>query len=100
MTFSNLREFLRHLDKTGDLAHITEPVSRDLEITEITDRVMKGPAAKNKALLFENVTGSRLPVLINQFGTDRRMCMALGTEFFNVDRKKRQQKRNRHDGGE
>ena len=80
MTFSNLREFLRHLDKTGDLAHITAPVSRDLEITEVTDRVMKGPAAKNKALLFENVPGFDMPVAINLFGSDQRMAAALGVD--------------------
>ncbi len=56
---------------------IDAPVDPVLEITEIADRVSK---AGGPALLFTNVTGSRLPVLINQFGTDRRMCMALGTE--------------------
>lgn len=80
MSFSNLREFIKHLDKTGDLVRITEPVSRDLEITEITDRVMKGPTAKNKALLFENVPGFTMPVAINLYGSDKRMAAALGVE--------------------
>ncbi len=52
-------------------------VDPDLEITEIVDRTVK---AKGPALLFENVKGSRLPLLINQFGTERRMCLAFGVE--------------------
>ena len=44
-------------------------MSRDLEITEIADRVMKRTAADNKALLFENVEGFEMPVAINLFGT-------------------------------
>ena len=51
----DLREFLRHLEKTGQMVRITTPVSRDLEITAIADRVMKGPKDRNKALFFENV---------------------------------------------
>jgi 4-hydroxy-3-polyprenylbenzoate decarboxylase len=78
--FKNLGEFLQHLDKTGELVRIQAPVSRDLEITEIADRVMKGPAAKNKALLFENVPGFDMPVAINLFGSDRRMAAALGVD--------------------
>ena len=50
-------------------------VDPDLEITEITDRVLK---AGGPALLFENVKGSRHALLINQFGTERRMCLAFG----------------------
>ena len=48
-----------------------------LEITEIADRTMKG---EGPALLFRNVKGSRLPLLINQFGSERRMCMAFGVD--------------------
>ena len=66
--------------KTGELVRITAPVSRDLEITEIADRVMKGPADKNKALLFENVPGFDMPVAINLFGSDQRMAAALGVD--------------------
>ena len=73
----DLREWVKELEKAGELRRVTTTVDAHLEITEITDRVSKdgGPA-----LLFTDVAGSRLPVLINQFGTDRRMCMALGTE--------------------
>lgn len=76
--FKDLSEFIEALDGEGELLRIQAPVSRDLEITEITDRVSKGPPEKNKALLFENVTGFDVPVAINLFGSDRRMALALG----------------------
>ena len=56
------------------------PVSHDLEIAEITDRVSKGPAEHNKALLFTNVQGFDVPVLINAFGSAKRMNMSLEVE--------------------
>src|SRR3990170_768504 len=65
------------------MRRVTTPVSRDLEISEITDRVSKGPAPDNKALLFERVEGSDMPVLINTFGSARRMAWALGAEDLN-----------------
>jgi 4-hydroxy-3-polyprenylbenzoate decarboxylase len=80
VAFTDLREFVAHLDKRGQLARVTVPVSRDLEIAEITDRVSKGPAEQNVALLFENVPGFDIPVLINAFGTSARMAAALGVE--------------------
>jgi 4-hydroxy-3-polyprenylbenzoate decarboxylase len=78
--FADLREFIAHLDKRGQLRRVTVPVSRDLEIAEITDRVSKGPAGRNVALLFENVRGFDVPVLINAFGAPERMAAALGVE--------------------
>ncbi len=80
MLFKDMREFITALDQRGELIRITAPVSRDLEITEIADRVMKGPKEKNKALLFENVPGFSTPVAINLFGSDERMALALGVE--------------------
>jgi 4-hydroxy-3-polyprenylbenzoate decarboxylase len=80
MAFDNLREFVAHLEKHGQLRRVTAPVSRDLEITEITDRVSKGPAGQNLALLFENVEGFTTPVLMNAFGSPARMALALGVE--------------------
>ncbi|RMG94471.1 MAG: menaquinone biosynthesis decarboxylase [Chloroflexi bacterium] len=80
MAYKNLSEFIEKLEKEGELIRITVPVSHELEITEITDRISKGPANKNKALLFENVVGYDMPVLINAFGSARRMAMALGVE--------------------
>jgi 4-hydroxy-3-polyprenylbenzoate decarboxylase len=78
----SLREFLKGIEKAGELVSVSAPVSPVLEITEITDRVSKGPADKNKALLFKNLEGSSWPVLINAFGSQRRMELALGVESF------------------
>ena len=80
MAFADLREFIAQLDKQGQLRRVAAPVSRDLEIAEITDRVSKGPASGNVALLFENVQGFGTPVLINAFGAPARMAAALGVE--------------------
>ncbi len=77
MKFKDLREFIRFLEDKGELRRITAPVNHELEITEITDRVIKsgGPA-----LLFENVTGFDTPVLVNMYGTEQRTAWALGVE--------------------
>lgn len=80
MVFTNLSDFIGLLDKRGQLARIKHPVSPELEITEITDRVSKAAAERNKALLFENVPGYDMPVLINAFGSAQRMAWALGVE--------------------
>jgi len=76
--FRDLREFAAHLERAGRLRRVTAPVSRDLEITEITDRVSKSAADRNVALLFERVEGFDMPVLVNAFGTADRMASALG----------------------
>jgi 4-hydroxy-3-polyprenylbenzoate decarboxylase len=73
----SLRDFISSLETAGELVRIKEKVSPILEITEITDRVSKSSGG-GKALLFENVEGSSMPVLINAFGSARRMAMALG----------------------
>ncbi len=78
--FRDLREFVAHLERAGRLRRVTVPVSRDLEIAEITDRVSKGPAARNVALLFEHVEGFDAPVLTNAFGAADRMAAALGVD--------------------
>ena len=77
MNYPSLREFIDRLDREGELLRIKESVSPILEITEITDRVSKQPGG-GKALLFENIEGSSMPVLINAFGSSKRMNMALG----------------------
>src|SRR5262245_45773842 len=79
MPFKDLREFIRALDKRNQLKRIRAEVSPDLEIAEITDRVSKpdGPA-----LLFENVKGYSIPVLINALGSRQRMLMSLGVEDY------------------
>ena len=80
MAYRDLSEFIQRLEVAGELVRVTVSVSCDLEISEITDRVSKGPATANKALLFENVEGSNMPLLINAFGSERRMAMALGVD--------------------
>jgi 4-hydroxy-3-polyprenylbenzoate decarboxylase len=80
MPFQDLREFISQLDKRRQLARIRTSISPHLEITEITDRVSKGPPENNKALLFENVAGYQVPVLINAFGSAQRMAWALGVK--------------------
>jgi 4-hydroxy-3-polyprenylbenzoate decarboxylase len=78
MAFHSLQEFVARLEERGQLKRISAPVSAELEITEITDRVSKGLPGGNVALLFENVRGHDLPVLINAYGSAQRMAWALG----------------------
>jgi 4-hydroxy-3-polyprenylbenzoate decarboxylase len=80
MAFSDLRELVAHLERHGRLRRISVPVSRDLEITEIVDRVSKTRGDGNVALLFERVDAFDMPVLVNAFGSEDRMALALGVE--------------------
>ncbi len=73
----NLREFIDLLEARGELKRVRVEVSPRLEITEITNRVVK---AGGPALFFEKVSGSDLPVAINLFGTRERMSLALGVK--------------------
>ncbi|AWT34218.1 menaquinone biosynthesis decarboxylase [Deinococcus arenae] len=77
MAFPDIQSFMRLLEQRGELLRVTTPVSRELEITEIADRMVKqgGPA-----LLFENVTGSDYPVAIGLLGTKERVALALGVD--------------------
>ena len=77
MYYSSLRKFIERLEIENELIRIQEKVSPILEISEITDRISK-QSGGGKALLFENVEGSSIPVLINAFGSKKRMNMALG----------------------
>lgn len=79
MSYTDLREFLKTLEREGELARIKEPVSPILEISEVTDRVSKTPAG-GKALLFEKVEGYSVPVLTNMLGSEKRIKLALGYE--------------------
>ncbi|MCJ7447406.1 MAG: menaquinone biosynthesis decarboxylase [Bacteroidales bacterium] len=76
MAYSGLTGYIADLEKHGELHRIKPFVNPVLEIAEITDRVTKNGG---KALLFEN-TGTNFPVLINAFGSDKRMAMAIGRE--------------------
>lgn len=80
MAYKDLSQFIEVLESVGELKRIAVTVSRDLEITAITDRLSKGGDDSNKALLFENVEGFDMPVLINAFGSKKRMALALGVE--------------------
>jgi 4-hydroxy-3-polyprenylbenzoate decarboxylase len=99
MAYDDLRDWIKALEKAGELRRIREEVSPELEITEITDRVSKigakvhaaaGTSAKGSAgnyapggpaLLFENIKGHPgHKVFINQFGSERRMALALGVD--------------------
>ncbi|GAC1388416.1 MAG: menaquinone biosynthesis decarboxylase [Vulcanimicrobiaceae bacterium] len=77
MAFDSLRAFVDALRRAGELHTVETCVDPYLEISEITDRTVK---AGGPALLFTNVRGSKFPVLTNQFGSHRRMAMALGAE--------------------
>src|SRR6188472_690042 len=74
---ADLREWIALLEREGELVRVQTEVDPYLEVTEIVDRTVRsgGPA-----LLFENPKGSSHPLLVNQFGTERRMCLALGVE--------------------
>jgi 4-hydroxy-3-polyprenylbenzoate decarboxylase len=76
MAYKHQQEFIRALEAAGELVRIRTFVDPRLEIAEVTDRVSKSGGG-GKALLFEN-TGTDFPVLMNAYGSDRRMCMALG----------------------
>jgi len=71
----DLRDWIALLEGEGELVRVSAEVDPHLEITEITDRTVK---AGGPALLFEHPKGSKHPLLINQFGTERRMCLAFG----------------------
>jgi 4-hydroxy-3-polyprenylbenzoate decarboxylase len=95
LAYDDLRDWIKALEKHGELRRIREQVSPELEITEITDRVSKIGASSSAnaksgagnyapggpALLFENIKGHPgHKVLINQFGSERRMALALGVD--------------------
>ncbi|HEV2173264.1 MAG TPA: UbiD family decarboxylase, partial [Nitrospira sp.] len=84
MAYNDLREWVAALERAGELKRIKTEVDPVLEIAEITDRVSKSRdkngVTGGPALLFEKPTGSDVPVLINQFGSERRMKMALEVE--------------------
>src|SRR5213592_4210075 len=69
----DLRSWIALLERDGELVRVSAEVDPHLEITEIVDRTVR---AGGPALLFETVKGSEHPLLINQFGTERRMCLA------------------------
>lgn len=81
MAYKNLEEFIAVLEKNNELVRIKEYVDPHLEIAEVTDRISKSKDG-GKALLFEN-TGYNFPVLMNAYGSEKRMCLALGVNHLN-----------------
>ena len=79
MAYTGLADFVETLDQAGELLRIKLEVSPELEVAEITDRVSKSKDG-GPALLFENVAGSEMPLLINAFGSYQRMSLALGVK--------------------
>ena len=78
MAYKNQQQFIEALEKAGELIRIKSYVNPKLEMAEITDRMSK-QSGGGKALLFEN-SGYDFPVLRNAYGSEKRMCMALGVE--------------------
>jgi 4-hydroxy-3-polyprenylbenzoate decarboxylase len=78
MAWRDQQAFIEALEKNGELVRISTYVNPHLEIAEITDRISKSGGG-GKALLFEN-TGTDFPVLMNAYGSEKRMCMALGVD--------------------
>jgi len=86
MKYSDLRDFIAQLEKLGQLKRITQPISTELMMTEISDRTLR---AKGPALLFENPINengepSNIPVLTNLFGTPERVALAMGKSDVNA----------------
>src|SRR4030065_983099 len=82
MAYRDLREFIALLEEKGLLKRIKAEVNPILEIAEITDRICKSPGG-GKALFFENVKGSKYPVVMNIFGSFERMALSLEVSEIN-----------------
>jgi 4-hydroxy-3-polyprenylbenzoate decarboxylase len=76
MAYKNQQHFIERLEKEGELVRIKTYIDPKLEMAEITDRMSKQPGG-GKAILFEN-TGYDFPVLMNAYGSEKRMCLSLG----------------------
>jgi 4-hydroxy-3-polyprenylbenzoate decarboxylase len=77
MKYRDLRDFLGVLEGQGELRRVAEPVSSRLEMTALSDRVLR---AGGPALWFEQVTGYTIPALTNLFGTPRRVALGMGAD--------------------
>lgn len=88
MSITSLQKFVSEIDFRGDLIRIKEFTDPVLEIAEIADRIMKLPDGGN-AILFEN-TGTDFPVLINHYGSDKRMLLAIGMSDYSEAGKRMQ----------
>src|ERR1700692_4859782 len=77
MPARDLRDWIALLEREGELVRVSAEAGPQPDITESVDRTVK---AGGRALLFGHPKGSEHPLLINQFGTERRMCLAFGVE--------------------
>jgi 4-hydroxy-3-polyprenylbenzoate decarboxylase len=77
MAYASLRDFMARLEQTGRLVRVKAPVSPVLEMTEIQTRLL---AEQGPAVLFENVAGFDMPVLVNLFGTVERVAWGMDRE--------------------
>ncbi len=77
MKYRDLREFIDGLEALGELKRINTPVSPLLEVTALSDKVLR---AGGPALLFERPTGYQTPALTNLFGTPRRVALGMGAQ--------------------
>lgn len=77
MKYKDLRDFIDQLEKIGELKRVSMQIDTELEMTEIADRTLR---AGGPAILFENPKGSSMPVLVNLFGTPRRVALGMGQE--------------------
>jgi 4-hydroxy-3-polyprenylbenzoate decarboxylase len=77
MPYTDLREFIEALEKSGELVRVKAEVDPRLEVTEILNRLL---ATSGPAVLFERVKGSSIPLLANLFGTVKRVAMGLETD--------------------
>jgi 4-hydroxy-3-polyprenylbenzoate decarboxylase len=77
MAYDSLRDFVQKLAAAGELKRVSIEVDPALEITEVANREMKSPGG-GKALLFEKCKGAQFPLLINAYGSHKRVAMALG----------------------
>src|SRR6476661_7370317 len=97
MTYRSLRDFIARLDVTGELVRVREPVSTVLEMTEIQTRLIAsgGPAVIFEKPLLPNGAASDIPVLVNLFGTVKRVAMGVS-----MDGKERTDSRSLREVGE
>lgn len=77
MHYSDLRSFLQHLSKIGQLKTIRHPISPKLEMTEVSARALQ---CNGPALLFNNIPGYSISAVTNLFGHQQRIAMAMGLE--------------------
>ena len=77
MKYTDLRDFIAGLEGLGELKRVTDNVSPVLEMTALSDRVLR---AGGPALLFEAPAGHSTPALTNLFGTTRRVALGMGAE--------------------